>query len=371
MRVDVTEAVSRRDLRRFIRFPYVLYRDQPHYVPRLLRERNGLLDPRNPIFEFIRARYLLALDERGYVVGRASAHLNEQHDRHWGERAGFFGFYESVDEPEVARALMDEVERWLTGQGAEVVRGPFSFSTNEDGGFLARGFEHPPVFMMPYTMPYYLDLFDGLGYRPARELVAYDFHYDGDAPAYFERFARRAAQRTRAVIRPMDMRHFARDVARAFSVYNRAWAENWGFVPMTEAQFHHMAKEMKLLVDPAIALVAEVDDEPVGFFLALPDYNLVLKHLNGRLFPFGLIRLLLAKRSLHAMRVLTLGVVKEYRRSGLETLLIYRVLRDGHAKGYTRAELSWVLEENVLMRRALERMGAVPYKSNRIYEKPL
>jgi len=371
MGIAVAEVTSGADMRRFIRYPLSLYAGEPFFVPHLLSERKRFFHPSNPLFEFTEARYLLARDDAGGLVGRATAHVNRRHNEFWGDRVGFFGFFECARDPAVARALLGAVEEWLRARGMEAVRGPLSFSTNEECGFLVDGFDRLPAFMMPYTKPYYPDLMAECGYVKARDLLAYEYKRDGAIPERVARHAHRAAQRAGAVVRPIDVHNFEADVRAAFGVYNEAWAENWGFVPMTEAQFAHMARELKSIVEPSLALVAEVAGRPVGFSLALPDYNPLMKKMNGRLLPFGIFRFLLGRRRIHRVRVLTMGVVREHRRRGIEMALIYHTFKNGYERGYDEGEFSWVLEDNVLMKRALERFGAAATKTYRIFEKAL
>jgi len=355
---------------RFIRYPLALYADAPLFVPHLLSERKRFFGPSNPLFAFTEVCYLLARDDSGRLVGRTSAHVNRRHNQYWDDRTGFFGFFECERDAGVARALLAGAEDWLRARGMDAVRGPLNFSTNEECGFLAEGFDRPPSFMMPYTKPYYPDLMAECGYRGAMDLVAYEYDRQGAIPERVARYADRAA-RAGAVVRPVDMRRFEADVRAAFTVYNDAWARNWGFVPMSEPQFAHMARELKSIVEPSFALIAEVDGRPVGFLLALPDYNTVLKRMNGRLWPLGIFRFLLARRRMHRVRVLTMGVVPELRRRGIEMALIYQMFRNGYERGYDEGEFSWVLEDNVLMRRVLERFGARATKTYRIFEKAL
>ena len=371
MGIAVEQVASGAGLRQFIRFPLALYAGDPCYVPHLLSERKRFFSPANPLFEFTEVGYLLARDEAGEVVGRVTAHINRRHNEFWGERTGFFGFFESVQRLEVAQALLTAAEHWLKERGMGLVRGPLNFSTNEECGFLVEGFDKLPVFMMPYTKPYYLDFMGQLGYAKAKDLLAYSYAHTGEIPRRLSEFAERAARRAEATVRTMRMEAFEDEVRTAFSIYNQAWAQNWGFVPMTEAEFAYMARELRPVVDPSIALFAEVAGEPVGFSLGIPDYNPILKRMNGRLFPVGFLLFLLGRHRIRAIRVLTLGVLKEHRKRGLDALLIYWTFANGLAKGYRWGEFSWVLEDNVLLRRALERFGAVPYKTYRIFEKAL
>ncbi len=371
MGVQLTRVRSRREMLQFIKLPYALYRADRCYVPRLLAERKEFFSDRNPVFEFTRVRYFLARDEQGRLVGRTTAHINQRHNEFWDEKTGFFGFFECVNRPEVAACLMEQAEAWLAGEGMETIRGPLNFSTNQECGFLVEGFDRPPVFMMPYTKRYYPGLFEGMGCRTAKNLVAYDYSYDGNIPDHLVRFGERAAERSGVRVRMVDMDRFEQEMAAAFEVYNRAWSHNWGFVPMTRAQFRFTARNLKPIIDPELALIAELEGEPVGLFLALPDLNRILKKMKGRLWPFGFLHFLLGRRRLKAVRVLILGVVEEHRRRGVDTLLAYRAFQNGDRRGYNRAEFSWILEDNLLMRRALDRLGATPYKTYRIYEKRL
>jgi GNAT superfamily N-acetyltransferase len=225
--------------------------------------------------------------------------------------------------------------------------------------------------MMPYTRPYYLDFMARLGCTKSMDLLAYYYDSGGVTPEYLVRFCERIRSRSGVTVRTIDMDNFEEDVQKAFSVYNRAWADNWGFVPMTEAQFRYTAGELRSIVDPALALIAELDGEPVGFSLGLPDYNPVLKKMNGRLLPLGILHMLLGRRRIDKVRILTLGVVREHRKKGIETLLVCHTFQNGIPRGYHRGEFSWVLEDNVLLKRMLGKMGATPYKTYRIFEKSL
>lgn len=369
--VVVTPALSGRDMNAFIRFPLRHYVQDPLFVPHLIYERKKFFSPSNPIFQFTEVVYFLARDEKGEVVGRVTTHINERHNRHSGEKTGFFGFFESVDDPAVASALMEAAEKKLRDRGMNTVRGPFNFSTNEECGFLVQGFDRPPSFMMPYTKPYYPDLMTRLGYSKAKDLLAYDYEYQGAIPEHLRRFSERIRQRKKIIIRPINMKHFVEDVETIFRIYNDAWSKNWGFVPVTEEEFRATAKDLKPIVDPSVVLIAEKEGKPVGFIVTLPDYNVLLKKMNGRLFPFGFLHLLFGRKSIRRVRTLLMGVVAEHRLSGIEALLIHDTFERGLPKGYRGGEMSWILEDNMLMRRAIEHMGATIGKVYRIYEKAL
>ena len=373
MRVAIRQIGDGRDLDAFIRFPLHLYRNDAHFVPPLIRERKRFFDrSRNPLFAFTEAAYFLARDPRGRPVGRISAHVNQRHIRHWDEAAGFFGFFESTDDAQVANALLDAAENWLRGHGMALARGPCNFSTNDECGFLVEGFDRDPAVMMPYTKPYYPAMVERAGYTPARDLMAYEISPGEVVPERLARIGRRVAARGEVNIRPLDMRRFEEEVAAAFAVYNAAWSRNWGFVPMTEAEFGFTAEGLKSVIDPATALVAESGEQTVGFALCLPDINPILKRLQGRLGPWGLVRFLLGKRRLVSVRFLVLGVVDTHRKRGIETALTYRMWRNVLDRGYHRpTEMSWILDDNELMKRAIDRVGGVLTKRYRIYDKAL
>jgi hypothetical protein len=371
MRITVTPVESPQDLKSFIRFPLRLYRRDPFYVPHLLYERKKFFSPSNPIFDYTDATLYLARNGGGQVVGRVTAHVNHRHNAHSGEKTGFFGFFDAVDDAAAASALMAAAESDLRDRGMQAIRGPFNFSTNEECGLLVQGFDRPPSLMMPYNKAYYAEFFDRLGYGRCRDLLAYGYEYRGDMPEFLRRFSRRIRNRRRIDVRCIDMRRFEEDLAAIFDIYNAAWSKNWGFIPVTDGEFRYTARELKPIADPQMVLIAENSGRPVAFSVSLPDYNPVLKKMNGRLWPFGFLHWLFGRRQIRKVRTLLLGVVEDFRRSGIELLLIHDTFRNGLSRGYQTGEMSWILEDNRLMRKPLERMGARIEKVYRIYEKNL
>ncbi|MFP4176140.1 MAG: N-acetyltransferase [Candidatus Brocadiia bacterium] len=361
-----------RQMQQFITLPREMYRGDSRYVPHLDYERQQFFDPdQNPLFEFTDVEYFLLYDSTGEPAGRITAHINHRHNEYWDERAGCFGFFECLPDPEASAALFNAAEGWLRERNMGLVRGPLNFSTNEECGLLVDGFDTPPAIMMPHNKQYYPALLRKAGYRKARDLLALDYHSDGETPRYLRRVADRIRDRTGIRIRTINMNHFDAEIEKAFRVYNRAWEDNWGFVPMSEAQFRHMADELRPIIDPNIALIAEKDGHPIAFSLSLPDYNRILRKLNGKLLPLGWVRLLLEPRRIDRVRVITLGVVEEYRNSGVDALLYHDTFENGASRGYWSCEMSWILEDNDLMLRALRRMGAERYKTYRIYAREL
>jgi len=371
MPFTIEPVTTEQGLKTFVRFPLTLYRNDPFFVPPLISERMKFFSQDNPLFGFTEVTYFIARDDRGHVVGRVTAHINKRHKQFTGESTGFFGFFECVDDIEVAGGLMSAAESWLRERDADAIRGPYNFSTNEECGFLAEGFDRPPALMMPYTRPYYLDMMKELGYEPTRNLLAYEYAYGGTIPEHITRVSERIRERTGVTIRPVNMKYFEEDVATAFGIYNAAWEDNWGFIPMTEDEFRFQAADLKSAIDPSLVLLAEKDGAPIAFSLTLPDLNAVLKKMNGRLFPFGIFHFLFGRRSIHHVRVLALGVLSEYRRAGIDILLYHETFVNGLRRGYRSCEMSWILEENKLMRRAMERMGGKVTKVYRVYEKAL
>lgn len=372
MRIE--EVATQSQMRAFIKFPWRIYRGNPHWVPPLLVERKEFFNPRkNPFFQHAQVKYWLAYRDRE-VVGRIAALVNQAHNDYHQEKCGFFGFFEAVNDPDVARALYGTAENWLKAQGMALMRGPANFSTNDEVAFLLEGFDHPPTLMMPYTPPYYNELAEGFGLRKAKDLYGYLIRRENLPTERILRVAERIKKKEGIVVRPLRMKEFDREVARVKEIYNAAWSKNWGFVPMTDAEFNYIARQFKQIVDPDLTLIAEVGGKPAGFCLALPDINQALIRLNGRLFPWGLVKLLWltkVKKIITGLRLVTMGVVPEFQKRGIDTIFFIETFRTGVAKGYRWAELSWILEDNTLMNRAAEAFGAELYKKYRIYEKPL
>lgn len=400
------EVTSPRDRMAFIKFPWRIYKGDPYWVPPLIMERKQFLDPRkNPSFEHMEvALFILEgmyRPERAAVpaaglgavglpmtimeeqpVGTIAAIINHQHNQFHNEQVGFFGFFESVNDREVAHMLLDTACEWVAKRGMTAIRGPMNFSTNDECGLLVDGFNSPPVVLMTYNPPYYPELIESCGFEKAMDLLAYmidntAYRSMDDLPAKLLRVVRAVQKRHPEVrVRSMVKADFANEVERFKHVYNQAWEQNWGFVPLTDAEIYHMAENLKDLVDPDLAFFAEVQREdgtwePVAASLTLPDYNQVLKRMNGRLFPLGWLKFLWYRRKIDTARMFALGVVREWRGRGIDALLYYETARALFAKGYKRAEMSWILESNEMMNRAVRFFGGVLYKRYRIYEKAL
>jgi hypothetical protein len=365
--IKVTTVENKKDLEAFIRLPWKIYAGNPAWVPPLVGDLKKMLDPaKNPFFKHARARYFLAW-RNGEAVGRISAHVDDNHNAFHGERCGFFGFFDCIDDQIVASALFDSAKGWIKTQGMDTMRGPFNFTTNDTAGLLIDAFDSSPVIEMTYNPPYYPKLLESWGLAKAMDLFAYYFDVK---KMNHERLAMlgRRVERKGIRFRNMDIRKFEDDVKKFKEIYNQAWAKNWGFIPMTELEMEHMAKSFKAIVDPDFLIFAFDGDRPVGALWALPDYNLVIKKLNGRMGPMEMLIFLLLKRRIRHARVMTAGVVNDYRQRGIEAGLVARVFENGVKKGYTSGELSWVLADNVMMNRLAEAVGARVYKTYRVYE---
>ncbi|HXX29182.1 MAG TPA: N-acetyltransferase [Myxococcaceae bacterium] len=373
--VTVTTVQSGADRDAFIRFPYRLYRGDPNWVPPLEMERRDFLDrSKNPWFEFGTAELFLAR-RQGEVVGRIAGVVDPRYNQFHGTNLGFFGMFESIDDLAVARSLFDAAATWLRSQGFPEMVGPVNFSTNYECSVLVEGFEASPAVMMAYNPRYYPALYEASGLTKAKDLWAFDMSSAQPPPERVVRVAEKIRQREGVLVRPVRMNDFAAEVQRVKDIYNSAWEKNWGFVPMTEAEFDHMAKEMKPLVVPELLLIAEVKGEPVAFSMTIPDANFALKAAGGRLtrfgLPIGLLRLVLAARRIRRLRLITLGIKEGFRRRGLDAILYLDTLTAARRLGYSGGEISWTLEDNDLVNRAIESMGGARSKTYRIYQRAI
>jgi GNAT superfamily N-acetyltransferase len=359
-----------------IEFPFTLYRDDQSWVPPLIEERRDFLDPKkNPFFEHARHQLFLAR-RAGAVVGTIGAVVDDNHNQTHEERAGAFGFFETIDDQAVADALLNAAEEWVRRQGMTIIRGPLSFSTNQECGLLIDGFDEPPMVMMTYNRSYYARLIEGHGYAKAMDLFAYigdlDDRLHNGPPKVFHA-AEKAARKSGIRVRKAEMRHFSKEIQLVKQVYNQAWERNWGFVPMTEHEFDHLAAGLKPVLDPNLIFIAETSDgTPIGVSIALPDLHQALRWSGGgHMFPFGLLKFLWHKRRVNQIRLIIMGVVEEYRGRGIDAIFYIETARAGLARGYKRIEGSWILETNTMMNRIIERLGGKRYKTYRVYEKPL
>jgi hypothetical protein len=370
MRIGIKPVESRKELSRFIKSPWRIYKKDTNWVPPLISQMKATFNPmKNPYFNHSEVQFFLALRNNN-VVGRIAAHINRSHNKFHNDKVGFWGFFECVPDYEVAEALFNTASNWLKKRDMEVMRGPMSFSTNDECGLLIKGFNMPPFVMMPYNPQYYVSFIEKYGFKKAKGLLAYYIELD-KMPERFEQLMKRVKDRKKFILRKLNPKKMKQEIAIIFQIYNRAWQYNWGFVPMNEEEFKHTANELQKIVDYDMVFIAEVDGKPVAFSLSLPDINQALIKINGRLFPFGWLKLLLASKQINRFRVITLGIVKKYKNIGIDLALYYESIKNALKKGCARGELSWILEDNMKMRRPMEKIGAEVYKIYRIYDKKL
>jgi GNAT superfamily N-acetyltransferase len=364
--IQVLPAHDKKNFKEFLNLPFKLYTDDPYWVPPLLREIREQFSHKNPFFRHAEVIPFIARRD-GEVVARIVAIKNDAHIDFTGEKAGFFGFFECINDPSVCNALIERVKEWLRDKGLHTMRGPMNFSTNEECGLLIDGFDEPPMIMMPYNHPYYKTLLEGCGLRKAKDLFAYIIDIPERLPEKIYRVAE-VARRNGLRARPIDMGRFREELAAFKRIYNSAWQENWGFVPMTDEEIEYMAGRLKQIIIPELTLIAEHGDEPVGFMMILPDINYVLKRLNGRLFPFGIFKALWYSRGIRDVRLLLLGIKEGFRRRGVDALLFTEAFRHGSRRGYRRVEFSWILEDNYPVQNLIRMVDGRLYKRYRIYE---
>ncbi len=379
--VQVNRVQTRQDIEEFIRFPFKIYRDDPHWVPFLLSERRKFLDPRhNPFFDHADVALWLAR-RNGQVVGTISSHIDHLHNQVHKEEIGMFGLFETINDQAVAEALLSTARDWVRERGMRALRGPLSFSQNHECGLLIDGFDGSPMVMMTYNPRYYATLMEGFGLGKAMDLYAYIgdlIQFEGDPsrlPAKLVRVTEKVRQRAGVTMRCADMKNWDEEIQRAERVYNQAWEKNWGFVPMTDAEIQKLAADLKQVIDPNLAIIAEIGGQPVGVSVAIPNINEVLSRLNGRLFPIGWLKALWYARKVTGARLMIMGVVKDHRGRGIESLLIFETLKAAVENGYERIELSWILENNDEMNRIMlnvgQPYGAHVYRTYRIYQMPV
>ncbi len=367
--VEITRVNHRKEREVFIRFPWEIYRNDPNWVPPLLLEIRAKLDPRkNPFFEHAEMDLFLARRE-GRVVGRIAAIIDHRHNEYHREKVVFFGLYESLNDPEVARALLDTVSRWGKERGMEILRGPMNLSMNDECAFLLEGFDRPPVIMMPYNPPYYIELMEKSGLTKAKDLYACIMTRDHETMEKVRAVIEKVRSQTSFNLRTVNMKKIYEETRKVAYIYNQAWSRNWGFVPWTEKEMDFMAMRLKDFADPELVIFALHEGKEVGFAFGLPNYNEIIKDLNGRLLPFGLFHLLFNRKKIKGMRAVVFGVLPQFQHTGLAYLLYDELERRARAKGYEWAETSWQLEDNEAINRFTASIGGKIYKKYRIFEK--
>ncbi len=372
--IEVVEVESPAQLKKFINYPNQLYKGDPNYVTPLYVERKEFFDrEKNPFYKTASVKLFLAMRGKE-VVGRIATCINYNHNQFHEEEVGSFGFFDCPDDYEIASLLLKVAMITLKKAGMEKMRGPMNFSTNHECGFLVEGFDTPPTVMMTYNKPYLPRLAEKFGLKKVMDLLAYKVSEEDPISDRVQKVVDKMRERVQVTVRGIKMSDFDNELQRVKAIYDAAWEPNWGFVPMGEDEFDFLAKNLKQIIDPELALIAEHDGQPVAFSLALPDINQALIHLKGRLYPVGLLKLLWhtkIRNKVKGLRLVLFGVVPAFQKRGLEMVMYAENFHRGTSRGYGYAEMSWILETNELMRRAAEQMGGKMDKRYRIVEMPL
>jgi GNAT superfamily N-acetyltransferase len=369
--LTILEVKSNSDLKKFIMFPFKLYKKDKRWVPPLISEEKILFNRgKNPFWKHAEYQAYLAIRD-GEVVGRVAGIIDERHNEIHKDKVGFFGFFEAINDKEVTKALLDAAKEWIKGKGRKIFRGPMSPSQNDIFGVLIEGLEYPPMIMMPYNPPYYKELMESYGLAKAKDMLSFYKDSKVGIPQRIKRLSEITRKRTKVVVRTIDTKHLDRDVAIIKDLYNKAWELNWGFVPLTSEEMDDVYKKLVKFYEPELVLIAEVGGKPVGVGISVPDINQVLIKLNGRLFPFGIIKFFWYKRKINTVRCMIFGLLKEYRKTGIPLVMFEETEKNGLKNGYTQAEIGWNLEDNDSINQFDSQIGGRIYKRQRVYQMPI
>ena len=377
--LQIIEVKSPGQLRQFLDLPYQLYRNDPNWRAPLRLERKDHLNPaKNPTLKTITDQKFLAM--RGpQCVGRIAAFINRVHQEQHQDEAGHIGLWDCEENDETGAALLGAAQDWLKAKGAKKIIGPCNWSVNEDTGLLVDGFETPPVVLMPYGKPYYQDMIEKAGFEKSIDLYAFqaDLIEAKERTRITDRMVKYAEKDDRISFRKVNMKAFKTELELAMDIFNDAWSENWGFLPFSDDQIDHMAKDMKMLIDPDLFLIGYIDEKPAAFITMIPDINTAAQGLNGKLFPLGIAKFLwrLKVKGVHQARIPLMGLRKDWHNTrrglALTAQLCETVFANARSRGFTHCELSWILETNASMVSICEQVKAKRYKTYRMYEKQI
>ena len=367
--IKIKTVQSNKDIKTFIKFAWKIYKGDPYWVPPLIFDKKKILSKeKNPFFKHAEMELFLA-EKDGELVGRIAAIKNDLHNKNHNDKVGFFGFFECINDQETANKLFDAAKDWLREKGFDTMRGPANPSSNDEYGMLLEGFDDVPRLMMTYNPKYYLDLCENYGMKKAKDLYAYKIENQKLMQSdKLKRVAEIAAKRSGIKVYQLDMKTFASDLEKFKYVYNKAWAPNWGFVPLTEEEIDAMAKDIKQLIEPSLVIFGEIDNKLVGAALVMLDYNQIFKSMNGKLLPFNFLKLFMQKKKITWSRILTLGIIPEYQKRGLDAVFYWEIVNRAAKIGIFLGEASWVLEDNEMMKRGADVMNGEIYKKYRLYE---
>lgn len=371
----VKDVISKKDLSTFLRIPWRIYKDDPNWVPPLLSEQRRMLSRKvNPFFKHADYKAWILLSS-GIPSGRILAYVDNAHNSYYNEKTGFMGFFECIDHQESAETLFDSAREWLKQQGMQLVSGPINFSIGNECGIQLDGYNTMPYLQMNYTPPYYVALFERSGFSKAHDLYAYKLVVEESLRhAIFPRLKKitdKIRQQQDLTFRPVNMKRYTEELESINTIFNETMRHNWGFVPSDMEELLFAAGPMKMIADPQLILFAECCGKVAGCSITLPDVNQALKHINGRLFPFGWIKFLYYKQKINRIRLYLLGILEENRFKGLDVAFYYFSILNAFERGYKEAELSWVSEDNATMIQIIEKIGATRYKTYRMFKKSI
>lgn len=370
--LSILEVQNKKLNQAFLQLPWDLLKNESHWVPQLKITLKDILNPKHPFYSTTQMKKWVVVKD-GKIVGRIAAMINKAHNDFHEEKCGFFGFFDCIDDKQVAKKLLTTAEAYLRNLGMLLIRGPVNPSTNYECGLLVDGYNDPPQLMMPFNPPYYQNLLEEAGHTKAMDLLAFKLSTRAQIPERIVKISQKIADSHNITWRTMKKSRWKEEMSLMQEIYNEAWERNWGHVPMTPEEFSHLATNLKSICVEELTLIVEVKGRPAGFIVALPDYNQIFKRIpSGNLFPLGIFKLLTGSRKITRARIITLGIRREYRPLGLSTFLYTQLQQQFlKLKQYQEAEMSWVLETNLHMIKPLILMGAEKYKTYRLYEKNL
>jgi hypothetical protein len=370
--MEIIKVDSKKLLNQFIKFPFKLYKDDPYWVaPLIMDQKNFFNEKKNPFFEHSEAQLFLLL-KQGQIVGRISAHTNTMHNKTHKDKIGFFGFFECIDDQEIADKLFDTARDWLRNKGMDTMRGPANFSVNDECGLLVDPFDSSPMLLMTYNPEYYLKLYENYGLKKEMDLYAYHVEVK-QPPERLSRLSRKIENRGNFVVRALSSKNRKKlrsDIEKIYRLYEEAWKDNWGYVPCSSREFDMIVDKLMPIIRPEFVYLAEIDGKAVGMSVTLPDYNFILKKVRGRLFPFGWLKLLLNLNKIPNLRVPIMGVLDEYKNRGIDVVFYCKSFETAasHKNPYKDAEFSWVLETNTMMNKIAKTLTADIYKTYRMFD---
>jgi hypothetical protein len=374
MNVKIVKVVTKKDLDKFIKSQWNFYKNDKNWVPPLIADRRKLLDTnKNPFFKHSEIQLFYAENDDGNIIGRIAAITNENHNKTHNDNTGFFGFFECINDQNVANELFSAAEKWLKELGKDKVIGPENPSMNDEVGLLIDAFDTPPVILSTYNPQYYVNLIENAGYKKAKDLFAFKLTQSSYKTEKVQKFQGIIRERYKLTIRELNLKdknQFRKDIETFKDIYNKAWVPNWGFVRWTDEEFNFIAEDLKMIADPSLVIIAESKSIPIGFGIAVPNVNeYLINNKNGSLLG-ALVQSILHKNKIESMRILALGLIPEYQKSGIDGVIYYELGERGVKAGFNWAEASWVLEDNLPMIKGLTTsMNAEKYKTYRLYEK--